>query len=104
MREYLYDCMYTVETYLCFNPRLGERSTITHMLSHDAVKCVECQHLHMPNPIEDIYICLCTLKTITHEIDESPRCSDFEEIKSIWIPIYTLKHKNYKLCNYESTM
>jgi hypothetical protein len=49
----------------------------------------------MPNPSEEIYMCLKTLLTILNEIDEPLRCPDFLEVQPIWIPEYIKEYEGY---------
>ena len=51
-----------------------------------AVCCLECQHLHRPNPVEESFLCLRSLENVTRELDESNGCEGFEEIKAFWSP------------------
>jgi hypothetical protein len=60
------------------------------------VNCIECQHLHMPNPVEDNYICLKTLEKLVHELDELIQCQGFEEIQATWIPKYVKECRSYQ--------
>lgn len=46
-------------------------------VSESSINCLECQHLYQPNPGEDILICLRTLKTISHEIEDVFECEGF---------------------------
>ena len=57
--------------------------------------CLECQFLNRPNPDEDTFICLKTLKTITHELDDPVGCEGFEEITNYWMPIYLEAYGTY---------
>jgi hypothetical protein len=59
------------------------------------VCCLECQHLHQPNPDEDSLICLRTLQPIVHEIDYEIECSGFEYIDSYWEPVYVASEDIY---------
>ena len=52
------------------------------------VNCLECQHLHNPNPGEDKYLCLRDLAQVKHELDEWIICEGFEEILTYWTPLY----------------
>jgi hypothetical protein len=52
------------------------------------VNCLECQFLHRPNPDEDVFICLRSLKTVTHELDEPIFCEGFDELRVHWVPSY----------------
>ena len=58
------------------------------LVFENKVNCLECQHLHRPNPVEDNFICLRNLKRITHELDESVGCDGFEDLKVYWTPQY----------------
>ncbi len=60
------------------------------------VNCIECQHLHLPNPVEDNYICLRTMEKLVHELDESIQCRGFEEIQALWNPKYVEKYQSYE--------
>ena len=60
------------------------------------VNCVECQYIHMPNPGEEIFLCLRTMEKIVHEIDESIQCRGFEEIQINWAPKYVEQLGNYE--------
>lgn len=57
--------------------------------------CLECQYLHKPNPSEDLYLCLCSLKNIQHELDFPVICYDYEDMKPSWKPIYIAETLNY---------
>ena len=57
--------------------------------------CLECQYLHRPNPSEDVYLCLCSLENIQHELDFPVICYDYEDIKQSWMPIYLAETQNY---------
>jgi hypothetical protein len=57
-------------------------------VSKSGINCLECQHLYQPNPGEEILICLRTLDTISHEIEDVFGCDGFEELKSSWDPVY----------------
>ena len=57
-------------------------------ISKSSINCLECQHLFQPNPDEEILICLRTLKTIAHEIEEEIGCEGFEDIMPFWNPVY----------------
>ncbi len=52
------------------------------------INCLECQHLYQPNPAEDVLMCLRSLRTITHEIEDIVECEGFEELKGFWEPVY----------------
>ena len=58
------------------------------LVSDSSINCLECQHLYQPNPGEDILICLRTLRTISHEIENVFECEGFEELKTHWTPVY----------------
>lgn len=53
--------------------------------------CIECQHLHRPNPVEDRFMCLRSLETVHHELDEPRGCGGFEELKAFWVPLKTVE-------------
>jgi hypothetical protein len=57
--------------------------------------CLECQYLHRPNPSEDVYICLCTLETIQHELDFPVICYNYEEIETSWKLVYIAESLNF---------
>ena len=58
------------------------------LVSESSINCLECQHLFQPNPDEEVLLCLRTLKTITHEIEDVIECQGFEEIMPFWTPAY----------------
>lgn len=53
--------------------------------------CLECQHLHRPNPVEDHFVCLRSLVKVVHELDEPQGCGGFEELKALWVPLRTVE-------------
>lgn len=59
------------------------------------VSCIECQYLHRPNPVEDIYLCLRDLKEIRYEIDDDINCIKFGFIEAEWVPVYLNEYKSY---------
>ena len=59
------------------------------------ISCLECQYLHRPNPSEDVYLCLRTLESIVHEIDDDVKCLEFELIRAYWKPVYINILRNY---------
>ncbi len=52
--------------------------------------CLECQHLFRPNPVEDHFLCLRTLKEVKHELDMPVECDGFEELLLHWTPVYVV--------------
>ena len=56
-------------------------------VSKSSINCLECQHLYQPNPDEEILICLRTLATISHEIEDVFECDGFEELNDSWDPV-----------------
>jgi len=57
--------------------------------------CLECQYLHRPNLSEDVYLCLCSLENIQHELDFPVICYDYEDMKASWKPIYISEVGHY---------
>ena len=60
------------------------------------VNCVECQYLHMPNPVEENFLCLKTMEKVVHELDESIQCQGFIEIQTNWPPKYVEACRSYE--------
>ncbi len=58
--------------------------SLTH---RTGITCLECQHLHRPNPVEDIFMCLRSLRLVEHELDEGVVCGGFDEIAAEWAPV-----------------
>ena len=57
--------------------------------------CLECQQLHRPNPSEDVYLCLCSLENIQHELDFPVICYEYEDMKPFWTPIFIAESLSY---------
>ena len=60
------------------------------------VNCLECQYLYRPNPDEDSFLCLRSLKLITHELDAPVVCGGFDELTVYWNPRYIESSGIYK--------
>ena len=85
--------MYFIETYtfLYYVSVLlnCEWLMVQRQLRFEAKKsCLECHYLSQPNPDEALYICLRSLESLLHEIEEEIECIGFEEIHGLWIPAY----------------
>ena len=59
------------------------------------VRCLECMFLHQPNPVEDQYLCLRTLREVRHELDEPIECRGFKLVPYVWVPTFVGKTKSY---------
>ncbi len=57
--------------------------------------CLDCQQLYRPNPSEDVYLCLCSLETIQHELDFPVICYDYEDMRQHWKPIFIAESLGY---------
>jgi hypothetical protein len=62
----------------------------------DKVNCLECQFLNRPNPVEDVFMCLRSLKMISNELDELIKCGGFDDLKVLWVPSYVKSSGIYK--------
>lgn len=51
--------------------------------------------LHQPNPVEDQYLCLRTLREVRHELDEPIECRGFKLVPYVWVPTFVGKAKSY---------
>ncbi len=65
------------------------------LLIETKVNCLECQFLYKPNPVEESFVCLRSLKRITNELDEPIKCEGFDELKVYWSPRYIERVGNY---------
>ena len=78
-----------VHLFICAGESVMESTVHRNPLLYETkATCLECQYLHKPNPSEDIYLCLCSLENIQHELDFPIICYDYEDLKQLWNPIY----------------
>ena len=65
------------------------------LLIEAKVNCLECQFLNRPNPGEDVFMCLRSLKMISNELDEPIKCGGFDDLQVNWSPRYIERVGNY---------